>query len=92
MKEQTEEQVFLKNRYDALEYIAREVGFDDDAFAHTEFSLMPFFELIVEECAKIAEMQARSYTGENAEGRGCHDSAEAIRSFGKNFGNGRYQV
>jgi hypothetical protein len=81
------EQQITINKLRAIDKLARDSGFDDDAFAHTEFSLIPFFESIVEECAKVAEMQSRNYTGENNEGIGCRDSATAIRTFGKNIGN-----
>lgn len=84
---QSPEQVSRANKFAAVEALARQAGFDDDAFAHTEFSLMPFFELIVEECAKQAELQARNYTGENNEGAGCYGAANAIRVFGERIGN-----
>lgn len=43
-----------------------------------------FAHLIAEECAKVAEQQARVYTGENNEAAGCHGAATAIRTvFGK---------
>lgn len=87
MTEQNTEQVYLRNRVAAIDALAKKAGFDDDAFAHTEFSLIPFFESIIEECAQIAEAQARVYTGENNEGKGCLASADAIRAYGKMIGN-----
>lgn len=41
---------------------------------------MRFAALVVEECAAIAEEQARVYTGEHNEGAGCYASANAIRN------------
>lgn len=41
---------------------------------------MKFAALVVEECARIAEEQARVYTGEHREGAGCYASANAIRN------------
>lgn len=86
MAEQTPEQKALSNKYKALDELARKAGFDDDAFAHTEFTLLPFFELIVEECAKRAELHSRSYSDGDA-GTGCYGAAAAVRYFGKNIGN-----
>lgn len=86
VKELMKEQQINKKRWEALDKIARDAGFDDDAFAYTEFSLKPFFEAIVEECAKQAELQARTYSGENNESAGCHSAAAAIRNFGKTLG------
>lgn len=83
----TEEQLFTKNRFEAIDSMAKNAGFDDDAFAYTEFSLIPFFELIIEECAKVAEAQANVYTGENNEAAGCRGAANSIRTFGKLIGN-----
>jgi hypothetical protein len=83
----TPEQQFTAIRIATIERIAKEAGFDDDAFANTEFSLVPFFELIVEECARIAEDQTYNFTGENKESSGCQSSATAIRTFGKLIGN-----
>ncbi len=79
------EQEFNKKRWAALDKIAKAAGFDEDALAHTEFSLMPFFEAIVEECAKQAELQSRVYSDGDA-GTGCYAAANAIRTFGKNLG------
>lgn len=81
------EQVFSAKRFAAVDMLARKAGFDDHAIAYTEFSLMPFFELVVEECAKVAELQTRNFTGENNEGIGCSAAANAIRTFGKRIGN-----
>jgi|AntAceMinimDraft_5_1070358.scaffolds.fasta_scaffold183213_1 hypothetical protein len=83
----TPEQVYQTNKWAALHAIAEQAGFDDDALAYTEFCLMPFFEAVVEECAKIAEQQGRVYTGENNESAGCSASASAIRTFGHRIGN-----
>jgi hypothetical protein len=82
-----QEQIESINRWKALENLAKKAGFDDDAFVYTEFSLMPFFELIVEECAKVAEEQSNAYTNEHKESIGCHNAASAIRKFGKTIGN-----
>lgn len=41
---------------------------------------MKFAALVVEECARIAEEQARVYAGEHQEGAGCYASANAIRN------------
>ncbi len=71
----TPEQIFSTNRYQAIDALARKAGFDDDAFAYTEFSLVPFFELIVEECATLADV----YGNENF--------AEVLRLYKKNIGN-----
>lgn len=46
--------------------------------------LAKFASLIIEECAMVAERQARVYTGENNEGIGCFGAATAIRAFDKN--------
>ena len=86
IKQRMAEQEFNKKRWEALDKIARESGFDDDALAYTEFSLMPFFEAIVEECAKRAELQATTFDGSKNEGAGCHSAANAIRHFGKTIG------
>ncbi len=83
----TAAQMFTLNRCKAVDELAKIAGFDDEAFAHTEFNLIPFFEAIVEECAKVAEAQAQNYTGENNEGAGCHSAANAIRTFSRNIGN-----
>lgn len=82
-----QEQIEAINKWKAVDELAKKAGFDDDAFAYTEFSLMPLFDLIVEECAKVAEEQARVYTGEHREGDGCHGAATAIRAYGKTIGN-----
>lgn len=85
MAQQTPEQEVLAKKYKALDALARQAGFDDDAFAHTEFSLLPFFELIVEECAKSAERHSHTYSDGDA-GSGCFGAANAVRAFGKNLG------
>lgn len=45
--------------------------------------IRPFFDMVVENCAKIADEQAGVYDGSNKEGAGCHAAASAIRLFGK---------
>lgn len=49
---------------------------------HPEY-IRPFFDMVVENCAKIAEEQARVYDGSKNEGAGCNAAAHAIRVFGK---------
>lgn len=49
---------------------------------HPEY-IRPFFDMVVENCAKIAEEQARVYDGSKNEGAGCNAAAAAIRLFGK---------
>lgn len=66
--------------------LAKTAGIDD-LVAASDVTLIQFFELIVEECAKVAEKQARSYTGESNEHAGCRGSATAIRTFGKLIDN-----
>ena len=85
IKKLQQQQEDNRKRWRALDKLARDSGFDDDALANTEFSLMPFFEAIVEECAKRAELQSRVYSDGNA-GAGCFAAANAIRTFGKNLG------
>lgn len=77
------EQLEAAKKFLIVEDIATEAGFDEEAFACTEFSLMPFFKLIVERCAVLAEQQAVCYTGEHKESVGCHAAAAAIRQFGQ---------
>jgi hypothetical protein len=90
IEELEKEQEYNKKRWAALDAIAKKAGFDDDAFAYTEFCLMPFFEAIVEECAKQAELQARVYSDGN-QGAGCHAAANAVRVFGETIGvKGKY--
>lgn len=82
----TPEQEFSRRRYEAVESIARDAGFDDEAIAYTEFCLMPFFEAVVEYCAREAELAARSKsTTEDA--AGISAAAAAVRAFGKMTGN-----
>jgi pyruvate/2-oxoacid:ferredoxin oxidoreductase alpha subunit len=52
------------------------------AMLHPEY-IRPFFDMVVENCAQLAEEQARVYDGSNKEGSGCHAAASAIRLFGK---------
>lgn len=63
--------------------LAKKAGIDDNLFAASDTSVIRFFESIVEECAKVAEKQSRSYTGEGSEHVGCYGAATAIRTFGK---------
>lgn len=84
---QSEEQEAMRKRWAAVDDLARECGFDDDALAHTEFCLMGFFDRVVEMCAVKAEEQSRVFTGENKEHVGAHSAALAIRTFGRNYGN-----
>ena len=83
----TPNQMYMKNKWDALIKIADTAGFTTDAIDAAEFCLMNLFDDIVEECAKVAEEQARVYSGESNEGAGCHRAANAIRSYGKRLGN-----
>jgi len=82
----TPEQIASAERYRRLYELADKVGFDADALAYTEFCLMPFFEMIVEQCAKVAEEQSRVYSDGN-QGKGAMDAAFAIRNYGKVIGN-----
>lgn len=84
---QSPDQKERAKRFNAIDELARKAGFSDDALAYTEFCLEPFFNLIVEECAKAAEIQSRHYTGENNEAAGCYGAANAIRVFGERIGN-----
>lgn len=81
------DQEIRRKRWAELDELAKEAGFDEMALHETEFCLMPFFERIVEECAKIAELQGRNYSGENKEMDGCNAAARAIRLFGKTIDN-----
>ena len=83
----TPNQVYMKNKWDALIKIADGAGFTNDAIEAAELCLMNLFDEIVEECAKVAEDQARVYSGEANEGAGCHRAASAIRDYGKRLGN-----
>jgi len=85
MAEQTTEQEALAKKYKALYELARKAGFDDDALAYTEFSLLPFFELVIEQAAVAAEQHSRSYSDGDA-GTGCYGAANAVRAYGKNLG------
>ena len=86
IQELMKEQAVNKQRWEILDKLAREAGFNQEALDSTEFSLRPFFEAIVEECAQVAELQANVYSGEGNEGAGCHGAANAIRNFGKTIG------
>jgi hypothetical protein len=81
------DQQYRRNRFRAIEDLAKQAGFDEGALHETEFCLNDFFDLIVEECAKQAESQSRSYTGEHKESTGCTSAAVAIRAFGQRIGN-----
>jgi len=48
---------------------------------HPEY-IRPFFDMVVENCAQIAEEQSRVYDGSKNEGAGCMGAANAIRVFG----------
>jgi len=84
---QTEEQKLAIKKYEAIEQLARKAGLSEYALIESEFGLVPFFDAIVEECAKCAELQSRNYDGSSNEGIGCQDAAWAIRAFGKRIGN-----
>lgn len=62
--------------YKTFEEIAK------DAMLHPEY-VRPFFDMVVENCAQLAEEQARVYDGSKNEGAGCVAAANAIRLFGK---------
>lgn len=85
MAAQTLEQDALAKRYKALDDLARQAGFDDDALAHTEFCLLPFFDLVIEQAAIAAEQHSRSYSDGDA-GTGCYGAAAAVRAYGKFLG------
>jgi hypothetical protein len=71
-------------RYNLAEKIARDAGIDTDAHTREQSrDLLKFFDSVVEQCAEVAEKQARVYTGEHNEGNGCIAASAAIRSFGK---------
>jgi len=72
-----------KNNKTSVIDLAKKSGIDNDVFAVSDRAIIEFFKAVVEECAKVAEKQSRSYTGENKEHVGCYDSATAIRTFGK---------
>lgn len=82
----TEQQVAI-NKWEAVSAIAQKAGFDADAFSNTEFCLMPFFEAIVDECANIARLQARNFSGDGNESLGCHVAADAISMYKTTIGN-----
>jgi len=52
------------------------------AMLHPEY-IRPFFDMVVENCAKLAEEQENVFDGANKEGVGCRRAASAIRLFGK---------
>jgi len=81
-------QIYMKNKWDALVALAEDAGFTPKGIEATELCLMNFFDSIVEQCAKVAEEQARVYTGEHNEGAGCYGAANAIRTYGQRLGNG----
>ena len=76
----------MSDKRKAVIELAKKAGIDD-LFTASDAALIQFFELIVEECAKVAEKQSRSYTGESNEHVGCYGAATAIRTFGKLIGN-----
>jgi hypothetical protein len=49
----------------------------------TSVELSVFVDQLIEHCAKLAEHQARVYTGERNESAGCLAAAHSIRVFGK---------
>ncbi len=69
----TPEQEEAKRRYDKIEIIAREAGFNEMDLAATEFVLVPFFNHIVEKCATLVEE--------------CKHSAQIIRRYSVDLGN-----
>lgn len=73
----------MKKRWAAVDALAEKCGFDSNALEATESCLLSFFDHIVEECAKIAEEQGRSFSGEKNEMAGCNAAATAIRAYGK---------
>jgi hypothetical protein len=74
------------NRYAKVLALARQAGgFDVEIAKRKDFNLQAFFDLIVENCAHAAELQARSYSDGNA-GSGCHAAASAVRCFGTTVG------
>jgi hypothetical protein len=80
-------QVYMKNKWDALIKIADEAGFTPEAIEAAELCLMNLFDDVVEQCAKVAEEQAQIYSGEANESAGCYRAANAIRTYGKRLGN-----
>ena len=85
-----QDQKYRMNRYNAIDRLAKQAGFTDAELRETEFCLAQFFDLIVEECARAAELQARNYSdGEAASG--CAGAAAAVRAFGSNIGNERVE-
>lgn len=76
----SDEQVFNKNRWEELDKMLRKAGFDNEAIACTEFCIMTFFEIVVEECAKqVEDFRIEGQTGFYA--------ADFIREYGKQLGN-----
>lgn len=81
-----QDQIRRRKRWEALDALAREAGFDEMALHETEFCLMSFFDKIIEECAKIAEAQGRTHS--NGDGpSACYNAARAIRNYGATLGN-----
>jgi len=56
---------------------------EDVCFSYSD--LIKFFQVVVEDCAVVAETQARVYSNGDA-GDGCHRAASAIRTYGKQHG------
>lgn len=78
--------VFHRNKWNAIDKLALESGFDQAALEATEACLLTFFDRITEECAKVAETQSRTHS--DAAGAGaCLAAAEAIRNYGRMLGN-----
>jgi len=80
------EQVKRTNKWNALEALAREAGFDDMALHEADFCLVPFFNKIIEECALVAERQGRTHS-DAAGASACFNAARAIRNYGAMLGN-----
>jgi len=71
--------------------IAKQAGFDIDLLSQPYPGGFPrddmlvldsFSKLIIEECAKAAELHARSFSDGDA-GIGCYGAAAAVRAVGK---------
>ena len=87
IKRQSEEQKYLARKIKAIDELAKECGFDDDAILNAEFGLYPFFDKLVEKCAKLAEESSKNFCGMANEEAGCKAAASSIRHFGKTIGN-----
>jgi hypothetical protein len=80
------EQTFQTNKWNAVDELARKAGFDEDAFANTEFSRMPFFELIVDEC--IRRIENKIPGGPEEDWPILNNVIETLENYKKNIGNG----